>query len=246
VNFIDTADVYCLGEGDLHHNEMLIREALDEYGAGDPVLIATKGGMTRPEGRWEKNGRPRHLRAACERSMKALQVEAIDLYQFHVPDPEVPFEDSVGEISRLHDEGKVLAVGLSNVDIEQIQMAREIVEITSVQNRFNPWDRQDEENGLIRYCDENRITYLPYSPVGGGRRVKLLRENDRLKDLGGRLGATPEEIVLAWILSKSPRLVPIPSATRLESIESSVRAEAIRLEPSDVEEIEDAFRSLPE
>jgi aryl-alcohol dehydrogenase-like predicted oxidoreductase len=238
--------VYCLGEGDLHHNEKLIREALDEYGAGDPVLIATKGGMTRPEGRWEKNGRPRQLRAACERSMKALRVEAIDLYQFHVPDPAVPFEDSVGEIARLHDEGKVLAVGLSNVELEQIRVARDIVEVTSVQNRFNPWDRQDEESGLIGYCDENRITYLPYSPVGGGRRVKLLRENERLKELGRRLDATPEEVVLAWILSKSPRLVPIPSATRLESIESSVRAESLRLDPSDGEEIEDAFRSLPD
>ncbi len=244
VNFIDTADVYCLGEGDLHHNEKLIREALDEYGGGDAVLIATKGGMTRPEGRWEKNGRPRHLRAACERSMKALRAEAIDLYQFHVPDPEVPFEDSVGEVSRLFAEGKVLAVGLSNVDVEQIQTAQDIVEIASVQNRFNPWERQDDESGLIRYCDESRITYLPYSPVGGGRRVKLLREHQRLKEIGGRLGATPEEVVLAWILSKSPRLVPIPSATRLESIESSVRAEGIRLDPADVEEIEDAFRSL--
>lgn len=246
VNFIDTADVYCLGEGDLHHNEKLIREALDEYRATAEVLIATKGGMTRPEGRWEKNGRPRHLRAACERSMKALRVDAIDLYQFHVPDPEVPFEDSVGEISRLCEEGKVLAVGLSNVDEEQILIAREIVEITSVQNRFNPWDRRDEETGLIRYCEENQITYLPYSPVGGGRRVKLLRENQRLKDTGRRLGATPEEVVLAWISSKSPRLVPIPSATRMESIESSVRAEQLRLDDPDVEEIEDAFRSLPD
>lgn len=246
VNFIDTADVYCLGEGDLHHNEMLIREALDEHRGGDAVLIATKGGMTRPEGRWEKNGRPRHLRAACERSMKALGVEAISLYQFHVPDPLVPFEDSVGEISRLYEEGKVLAVGLSNVDVEQIQTAQRIVEITSVQNRFNPWDRQDEEAGLIRYCDENRISYLPYSPVGGGRRVKLLRASEPLRAIGARFDASPEEIVLAWILSKSPRLVPIPSATRLESIESSVRAEGLRLDPSEVEEIEDAFRSLPD
>ena len=178
--------------------------------------------------------------------MKALRVEAIGLYQFHVPDPQVPFEDSVGEISRLYEEGKVLAVGLSNVDVEQIQMAQRIVDITSVQNRFNPWDRQDEEAGLIRYCDENRISYLPYSPVGGGRRVKLLRASEPLRAIGARFDASPEEIVLAWILSKSPRLVPIPSATRLESIESSVRAEGLRLDPSEVEEIEDAFRSLPD
>ena len=248
VNFIDTADVYCLGKGDLHHNEALIREALDEYQgprAGE-VIIATKAGMTRPEGRWEKNGRPKHIRAACEGSLKALRTDTIDLYQFHVPDPDVPFADSVGEFSRLQEEGKVRAVGLSNVDVDQIRTAQEIVQVTSVQNRFNPWDRSDEESGLIGFCHENGITYLPYSPVGGGRRVNLLRESQALRAIGARLGATPEELVLAWILSKSPSLAAIPGARRTESIESSVRAEDLRLSPEEVEEVEEAYRSLPD
>ena len=248
INFFDTADVYCLGEGDLHHNEMLIREAIDEYRGPRPadLVIATKGGMTRPEGRWERNGRPKHLRQACERSMKALRTDSLDLYQLHVPDPAVPLEDSVGEISRLHEQGKVRAVGLSNVDEEQVRIAQRIVAITSVQNRFNPWDRSDEASGLIGFCDEQGITYLPYSPVGGGRRVNLLRESEALRAIGARLGASPEELVLAWILGKSPRLVPIPSATRTESLESSARAEAVRLDPAIVHEIEDVFSTLAE
>ncbi|HEX2094307.1 MAG TPA: aldo/keto reductase [Longimicrobiaceae bacterium] len=247
VTLIDTADVYCLNNGEIGHNERLIREALDGIGAeGAEVVIATKGGMTRPEGRWERNGHPRHLRAACERSLRALEVETIDLYQLHTPDPRIPFEDSVGEISRLHEEGKVRAVGLSNVTLDQIRSAQEIVEITSVQNRYNPWDRASEEEGILRYCDESRITFLPYSPVGGGRRVGLLRESDAVKAVAARLRATPEEAVIAWILGKSPSLVPIPGATRTESIESSVRAAGVGVDEEVREELEAAFASLPE
>jgi aryl-alcohol dehydrogenase-like predicted oxidoreductase len=246
VDFIDTADVYCLHDGEIGHNERLIREALEEIGAVGRVLVATKGGMTRPEGRWEHNGRPAHLRAACERSLRALGVEEIDLYQLHAPDPRVPFEESVGEISRLREEGKARSVGISNVTLEQLRSAMEIVEVTSVQNRFNPWDRSAEETGLIRYCDEERITFLPYSPVGGGRRVELLRESEALQALGSRSGATPEELVLGWILSRSTSLVPIPGASRTESIESSVRAEALSLNAELLEEMEAAFAALPE
>ena len=248
IDFFDTADVYCLGEGDLHHNEMLIHEAVDEHQGPRPaeIVIATKGGMTRPDGRWERNGRPKHLRQACERSMKALRTDSIDLYQLHVPDPAVPFDDSVGEISRLYEEGKVRAVGLSNVDEEQVRIAQQIVPITSVQNRFNPWDRSDETSGLVAFLDEQGITYLPYSPVGGGRRVHLLRESESLRAIGARFDSSPEELVLAWILGKSPRLVPIPSATRTDSLESSVRAEALRLDPETVHELEDVFSTLAE
>ena len=246
VTLIDTADAYALHSGDMGHNERLIREALNEMGGAEDVVIATKGGLVRPEGRWERNGRPRHLREACERSLRNLEVDSIDLYQFHAPDPDVPFEESVGEISRLKEEGKVRALGLSNVDLEQLESARNIVEITSVQNRFNPWDQSAEETGLIRFCDENRITFLPYSPVGGGRRVKLLRDSDALQEVGEREGATPEELVLAWILSRSPTLVPIPGASRTESIESSVRAADLDLPEETLQEIEEIFRSLPE
>ncbi|HEX2207282.1 MAG TPA: aldo/keto reductase [Longimicrobium sp.] len=247
VNLIDTADVYCLDDADLGHNERLIAEALDELGARDDVLVATKGGLARPEARWERDGRPEHLRRACEHSLRMLGVDRIGLYQLHAPDPRVPFAESVGEMARLYAEGKVAAVGLSNVSLMQLQAAMALVPIASVQNRFNPWDRSSEREGIIRYCDQSSITFLPYSPVGGGRRVGLLRQSEELRDLGRRHGgASPEELVLAWILGVSPSLVPIPGARRVESIESSVRAESLRLDDRTRRELEDAFRALPE
>lgn len=246
VNFIDTADVYCLDDADLGHNERLIAESLDELGARDDVTVATKGGLTRPEGRWENDARPEHLRQACEHSLRMLGMDRIDLYQLHAPDRRVPFGDSVGEMARLYEEGKVAAVGLSNVSLMQVQAALALVPVTSVQNRYNPWDRSSELDGIIRFCDENSITFLPYSPVGGARRVKLLRESDELREIGARHeGATPEELVLAWILGVSPSLAVIPGASRPASIESSVRAASLRLDERTRRELEEAFRALP-
>ncbi|HVH13122.1 MAG TPA: aldo/keto reductase [Longimicrobium sp.] len=247
VNLIDTADVYCLDDADIGHNERLIAETLDELGARDDVTVATKGGLVRPEGRWERDGRPEHLRKACEHSLRMLGTDRIDLYQLHAPDPRVPFADSVGEIARLYTEGLVAAVGLSNVTLFQLQAALAIVPVTSVQNRYNPWDRSSELEGLIRFCDQNSITFFPYSPVGGGRRVQLLRESEELREIGARHGsASPEELVLAWILGAAPSLVAIPGASREASIESSVRAEDLRLDDRTRRELEDAFRALPE
>lgn len=246
VNFIDTADVYCLDDGDRGHNERLIAETLDELGARDDVTVATKGGLARPEGRWENDGRPEHLRRACEHSLRMLDADRIDLYQLHAPDRRVPFGDSVGEMARLYEEGKVAAVGLSNVSLMQVQAALALVPVTSVQNRYNPWDRSSERDGIIRFCDENSITFLPYSPVGGARRVQLLRESEELREIGARHGgATPEELVLAWILGASPSLAAIPGASRAASIESSVRAASLRLDDRTRRELEEAFRALP-
>lgn len=246
VDFVDTADVYCLDEGDIGHNERLIAQALREAGAGDEVVVATKGGLTRPGGRWENDASPAHLRAACENSLRALGVDRIALYQLHAPDRQVRFEDSVGELARLYEDGLITAVGLSNVSLMQIRVAEGIVPITSVQNRYNPWDRSSEATGIIRHCHEHRITFLPYSPVGGHRRVSLLRESPGLREIGARLGATPEELVLAWILGASPSVLAIPGARRVESIESSVRAESLRLDERTRREMEDVFRELPE
>jgi aryl-alcohol dehydrogenase-like predicted oxidoreductase len=248
VTLIDTADVYSLDSTDIGHNERLIREALDASGLtigleGD-VVVATKGGLVRPHGGWERDARPAQLRAACERSLAALGVETIDLYQLHAPDPEVRFEDSIGELARLKEEGKVRAVGLSNVDLEEIRAAQAIVEITSVQNRYNPWDRSAEAEGILAYCDREGITFLPYGPVGGRRRVDALRRNAELAAIGSRLGATPEELVLAWILARNGSLIPIPGASRVESIESSVRAESLVLDAATLAEVERAFVSL--
>lgn len=245
VTLVDTADVYCLDDGDVGHNERLVREALDEAGAGDEVVVATKGGLVRPGGGWEFDASPAHLRRACEQSLRNLGGDRIGLYQLHTPDPRVPFEDSVGELARLYEEGKVRAVGLSNVSLMQIRVAEGIVPVTSVQNGYNPWDRSPEATGVLRHCHEHAITFLPYSPVGGGRRVARLRESRELRETGERLGATPEELVLAWILGSSPSLVVIPGASRVESAESSVRAEQLRLDEWTRRELEEAFRSLP-
>ena len=244
VSWIDTADVYCHDDDDIGHNERLIHEALVEVGARDDVLVATKGGLTRPEGRWETMGSPEHLKAACERSLRALNTERIDLYQFHAPDPAVPFEASITALAELREEGKIAAVGLSNVSLKELQKAASIVPVESVQNLYNPWDRTDEENALLDYCDLNRITYIPYSPVGGGSRVQALRDSLALQEIGRGVGASPEELVLAWMLGQTGTLAPIPGASRVESIESSVTAEGLALEREVLDRVEEAFATL--
>jgi aryl-alcohol dehydrogenase-like predicted oxidoreductase len=209
------------------------------------VLVATKGGLTRPEGRWESDARPESLREAALRSRDALGVERIALYQLHAPDRNVPFRSSVEALAALRADGVIDAVGLSNVDLGQLRAAEEIVEVTSVQNRYNPWDRSSEASGLLRYCDENQVTFIPYSPLGGARRVKLLQADQLVRRLAAERDATPAELVLAWSLSKSKTLVPIPSARREESIESSVRAARLELGPERISALEKAFDSLP-
>jgi len=268
VTFIDTADVYCVDHTDIGHNERLVAGALREMGVsfggggapggglggresgeagggGDRVIVATKGGMVRPDGRWERNGRPEHIRGACEASLRALGVECIDLYQFHAPDPDIPFVESVGAFARLHEEGKVAAVGLSNVSIPQIREAQAIVPVTSVQNRFGPWDVSFRPSPVIEFCREERITFLPYSPLGGSRRAALVGEAPSLQAVALRLGCTPHELVLAWILRQGPHVVPIPGASRVASIESSVRAASLELDDSVDREIRAAFGALP-
>ncbi|MCH8255550.1 MAG: aldo/keto reductase, partial [Gemmatimonadetes bacterium] len=153
VTLLDTANVYCLDADDIGHNERLFAKALESWsGARDDIVLATKGGMTRPQGSWDKNGRPEQLRQACELSLKALDVERIDLYQFHTPDPTVPFADSVGVLARLHEEGKIRWVGLSNVTVEQIEEANTMVRVVTVQNRLNPFFREAIDTGVVRHC----------------------------------------------------------------------------------------------
>jgi aryl-alcohol dehydrogenase-like predicted oxidoreductase len=245
VTFIDTADVYCLDDDDLNHNERLVAETLDEIGAGEDVVVATKGGLTRPGGRWERDGRPERLREATLRSRDALGVETIALYQLHAPDPRVPFESSVEELAALQHDKVVGAIGLSNVDLDEVRVAEEIATICSIQNRYNPWDVTSEDSGLLGHCDERGITFIPYSPLGGARRVKLLQAHEPIRRLCVELDASPAELVLAWQLAKSDRSVPIPSARREGSIESSVRAASLRLDDETAATLEVAFASLP-
>jgi aryl-alcohol dehydrogenase-like predicted oxidoreductase len=241
VRLIDTADAYCLDDADIGHNERLVAEGLRGWpGDRDAVLVATKGGVTRAGGRWERDGRPEHLRTACEHSLGALGVERIALYQLHAPDPEVPFEESVGALADLRREGKIRWVGLSNVSVAQIRAAEAIVPVASVQNRLNPFFRESLVDGVLRYCTEQGIGFLAYSPAGGGRLNRRLPEHPALRPMGQRLGVSAHALVLAWVLAQSPAVIAIPSARRVEHALDSVGAGALELSREDLEAIDRA------
>ena len=241
LDFIDTADVYCYDDNDIGHNERLIRRALDRHPRGSEVVVATKGGLTRPGARWVTRATPAHLMAACDRSLKALGLEQIALYQLHAPDSDVPFEDSVGALRDLRQAGKIAHVGLSNVSVDQIRAAAAIVPIVSVQNRCNPYDLRPFTDGVVAHCEAQGIAFLPYSPVGGGRGVARLREDPALNAIGARHDASAPEVALAWLLTKSPMMIPIPGASRPHSALSSLRAARITLTEADVAELGRAF-----
>jgi aryl-alcohol dehydrogenase-like predicted oxidoreductase len=235
VTFIDTADVYCLDEHDIGHNERLVAQALrGRPGDRARVIVGTKGGVTRPHGRWETDGSPQHLRAACERSLVALGVERIDLYQLHAPDPRVPFADSVGALADLQSQGKIRWVGLSNVSVPQIREAETIVQVTSVQNRLNPFFREALAEGVVAHCTERGIGFLAYSPTGGGRLNRKLPAHPVLQPMAVRLGTTPHALVLAWVLARSPSVMVIPSARTVEHALDSVSAADLHLSEADL------------
>jgi aryl-alcohol dehydrogenase-like predicted oxidoreductase len=238
VTLIDTADVYCLDDSELGHNERLIARALKTWsGNRDSVLVATKGGMRRPAGRWEMDGRPEHLRAACERSLRALDVERIGLYQLHVPDPRVPLTETVGALADLQRQGKIRWVGLSNVSVREIREAETVVPVTSVQNRLNPFFREALAEGVVQYCTEQGIGFLAYSPTGGGRLNRKLPAHPVLQPMAARLGVTPHALVLAWLLAQSPAVMVIPSARTVEHAVDSTTAADVTLSESDLAEI---------
>jgi aryl-alcohol dehydrogenase-like predicted oxidoreductase len=233
VTFIDTADVYCLDQHDIGHNERLVARALRGRDR-ERVIVGTKGGVTRPQGRWETDGSPDHLRAACERSLVALEVDRIDLYQLHAPDPRVPFADSVGALADLQREGKIRWVGLSNVSVAQIREAETIVPITTVQNRLNPFFREALAEGVVAHCTERGIGFLAYSPTGGGRLNRKLPAHPILQPMAARLGATPHALVLAWVLARAPSVMVIPSARTVEHALDSVTAADLHLSEADL------------
>lgn len=239
VTLIDTADVYCLDDRDLGHNERVIAKAL--RGRSEQVTVATKGGLRRPGGAWTRDGRPEQLRAACEASLKALGVAAIDVYQLHAPGPHVPFADSVGALARLREEGKIRHVGLSNVSASELAEAERIVPVVSVQNRWNPFDRTPEEDGVLAACTAAGIAFLPYSPFGGANGAAGLGDHAPLAAEAKRRGMSPHRLVLAWMLAKSPVVVPIPGARREASIRDSAAAADVGLAPADITQIESTF-----
>ncbi len=242
VSLIDTADVYCVDDRETGHNERLIAAALASWpGARGSVVVATKGGLVRPGGAWVSRGTPRHLRAACEASLRALGIECIALYQLHAPDDDVPLEESVGALGELRREGKIRHVGLSNVGVAEIQRARAIVPIVSVQNRCSVFDRVDLQSGVIELCERDGLAYLAYGPVGGSRGKVRVAQEPTLVRLAAARRCSPFQVALAWLLHRSPALIPIPGATRVESALDSSAAAELTLEPGELAELERAF-----
>ena len=232
VNLIDTADAY-----GPEVNEVQIRSQLHPYVG---LTIATKGGLVRPEGRWETSGHPDHLRTACEASLAALDTDCIDLYQLHAPDPDVPFAESVGALAELREKGKIRWVGLSNVSVDQIREAQTIVPVQTVQNRLNPFFREAVNEGVVAYCAEQGIGFLAYSPVGGGRLHKKLPEHGVVTGIAAARGAKPHEVVLAWVLAQGDSVFIIPGARTSEHALSSIRAADLTLTENELRALDDA------
>jgi aryl-alcohol dehydrogenase-like predicted oxidoreductase len=225
VNFIDTADSY-----GPHVSEELIREALHPY--PDDLVIATKGGLERSgPGQWSPNGRPEHLVDACDGSLRRLKLDEIALYQFHRPDPAVRLEDSIGALVTLKEQGKIRHIGLSNVTEDQVRRAQRLTPIVSIQNRYNVGDRQSES--LVDLCDQEQMVFLPWAPT------QDLDRNATLRGLAERHAVQPRQLVLAWLLARSPSILPIPGTGSVSHLEDNVAAVAIELTPDEVASLTD-------
>ena len=242
MTLIDTADAYHLLAGETGHNERLIAKALASYpGDTSDVLVATKGGHVRPgDGSWQVDGSPAHLRRAADASLKALGVDAIGLYQFHRPDLKVPYAESIGALKELLDEGKIRLAGISNATIEQIDIARNILgehNLASVQNQFSPAFRSSEDE--LARCAELGIAFLPYSPLGGiARAGNLGSRHAAFQQVADAHGVSPQQVALAWMLAKAPVVIPIPGASRPESITDSAQAADLTLTPAELAQLD--------
>jgi aryl-alcohol dehydrogenase-like predicted oxidoreductase len=226
-NFIDTADAY-----GPYVSERLIREALYPYPRG--LLIATKGGQVRPRAQeWVPDGRPEHLRAACESSLTRLKLERIDLYQLHRPDPQVPYEDSIGELAKLQKEGKIRHIGVSNVRPDQLAKAQAIVKVVSVQNRYNVADRGSDE--VLAICEREQIAFLPWGPLAQGAQKSASNKSlVALQGIAQQRNIDVNVAALAWLLTRSPVMLPIPGTSKVDHLEDNVKAAKIKLTPEEM------------
>jgi pyridoxine 4-dehydrogenase len=220
VTFIDTADAY---GPDV--SELLIAETLHPYPA--ELVIATKGGLVRPgPGRWDEDGRPEHLRQACEGSLTRLKLDQIPLYQFHRPDPEVPVADSIGALADLKAEGKIRHIGVSNMSEAQLREAQQVTPIVSIQNRYNAGDRASET--IVDLCEQEQILFLPWAPIQGAD------GNRAVSDAAARHGASPRQVVLAWMLARSPQILPIPGSGSADHVQANIAAAGLQLSPDEI------------
>jgi aryl-alcohol dehydrogenase-like predicted oxidoreductase len=238
VNLIDTADSYCIDDNDFHHNERLIAKALRLYRGSssiDDVIIATKGGLVRPGGDWVANGSSDRIRKTIRESFEALGgSKPIPLWQLHAIDPKYDLEKTLEPVREAIDQGLIRFVGVSNFNVEQIKRAQQVVPLVSVQNQFNPWFKLSERNGVLDYCEKNNLLFLPWSPLGGSFRHKQLLNIKPLNDLALDKQCTVYSLVLAWIMHKSKCVVPIPGATRIESIQNSISSIQIKLSDNEI------------
>jgi pyridoxine 4-dehydrogenase len=232
INFIDTADSY-----GPYVSEEIITEALHPYAAD--LVIATKGGFDRPgPGEWVENGRPEHLRSACEGSLRRLRLDRVDLYQLHRIDPKVPAEDQLGTLKDLQAQGKIKHIGLSEVSVEQIQHARTIVPIVSVQNRYSITDRGSED--VLEYCEQEKLGFIPWFPLAAGR---VSGSQSPIGRIAARWKATPSQVALAWLLARSPVMLPIPGTSKVEHLEENVAAAELRIDASKSQELDRLARA---
>ncbi|MFL5517780.1 MAG: aldo/keto reductase [Gemmatimonadales bacterium] len=222
-NLIDTADAYGPGV-----SEEIIAEALHPY--PDDLVIATKGGLQRPgPGEWTRDGRPEHLREACEGSLRRLRLDAIELYQLHAVDPKVPLEESLGALIELREQGKIRRIGLSNVDVDQLQRALELTDVVTVQNRYSLVDRHSED--VLGECERRGIGFIPWFPLATG---ELATPGGPLDEAARHHDATPGQVALAWLLARSDVMLPIPGTGSIEHLEENMAAARLRLGPDEV------------
>jgi len=232
INFIDTADSYGPGV-----SEEIIAEALYPYPAG--LVIATKGGFDRPgPDKWVENGKPEHLKSACEGSLRRLRLERIDLYQLHRIDPKVPAEDQLGALKDLQAQGKIKHIGLSEVSVQQIQHARTIVPIVSVQNRYSISDRGSED--VLEYAEQQGIGFIPWFPLAAGR---LSGPGSTLARMATQWSATPSQVALAWLLARSPVMLPIPGTSKVQHLEENVAAASLKMDANAMRELSKTARA---
>jgi pyridoxine 4-dehydrogenase len=230
VNLIDTADSY-----GPEVSESIIAQALYPYPAG--LVIATKGGLVRsgPDV-WNRNGHPKHLREACEGSLRRLRLNRIDLYQFHAPDPQVPLAESIGELVRLREEGKIRHIGISNVTLEELEQAQRLTPIVSVQNRFNLQDRRSDD--VVQYCEKESMAFIPWAPLDSGRQARQSGSVRALERIAERHKLSTGAVAIAWLLHHSKAMLPIPGTGSVEHLEENIAAASIRLTPEEMRELD--------
>lgn len=234
-NLIDTANIYGVDSAHNGENESLIATAIKKMSIPKDIIISTKGGGTRPNNRWGLGGGdPVELRVACEASLLALDVDCITLYYLHGPDPKVPFEESIGELARLKQEGKIQHIGIANVNQELIKKAISVTEITAVQNRCNPFCKFDLREGVVNFCELNNIIYVPYCPLGGWYHHKTLIQDKLYSKLTQKYAVSPYVINLAWLLQKGENIRPIPGMDRIKQIDENIKSLALKLDIEDV------------